>query len=58
MKRIFYFVILLFGFLSCQKSATCKCSDGYSFSVNASKKTMKEACSKYSTETISCETAN
>lgn len=58
MKRIFYFVIPLFGFLSCQKSATCKCSDGYTFSVDASRKTMKEACSKYSTDKISCQTAN
>ncbi len=58
MKRIFYFVIPLFGVLSCQKSTTCKCSDGHSFSVDTSKKTLKEACSKYTTETVTCEAAN
>ncbi|MNU69525.1 hypothetical protein D3C71_589110 [compost metagenome] len=55
MKRIFYFVIPLFGFLSCQKTSTCKCTDGHSYSVDASKKTLKEACDKYSTEEISCK---
>ncbi|MNJ84100.1 hypothetical protein D3C87_15430 [compost metagenome] len=57
MKRIFYFVIPLFGFLSCQKATTCKCTDGHSYSVEASKKTLKEACDKYSTEEISCKTS-
>ncbi len=55
MKRIFYFVIPLFGILSCQKVSTCKCTDGHSYSVDASKKTLKEACDKYATEKISCE---
>lgn len=55
MKRIFYFVVPMLGFLSCEKPSTCKCTDGHSYSVDASGKTLKEACHKYETEKISCE---
>lgn len=54
MKPIFYFVIALSGLVSCTRSRTCECSDGYKYSINTSKKTAQDACEKYSTEGVDC----
>lgn len=55
MNKIFYFAVALFLLASCQKSQTCDCSDGYSFTVKASRKTAEDACEKYSGENIDCK---
>ena len=54
MKPILYFVIVLSVLVSCTKSRTCECSDGYSYSIKTSKKTAQDACEKYSTEGVDC----
>lgn len=55
MKPILYFVICLFGLLSCAKSRTCSCTDGYSYTVTTSKKSAQDACEKYSVSGIECK---
>nr|WP_294861430.1 hypothetical protein [uncultured Fluviicola sp.] len=55
MNKIFYFAVGLFTLVSCQKSQTCTCSDGYTFTVKASKKTAADTCEKYSDEKIDCK---
>jgi hypothetical protein len=55
MNKIFYFAVALFVLGSCQKSQTCTCSDGYKFTVKASKKTAQDTCEKYSDGDIECK---